>query len=107
MPIFDESELSAAERAAKAVDASKRRVNMAFNAFVQSYKREFDAFWRSEGNTPQEMAAAWGTQCMALFAKSAATRDFLLALDPACLDESYTATPLPVTPNSDGTVTLG
>lgn len=69
-------------------------------------KRAFDLFWRNDRATPQEIAAALGTNAAAVFDTHAATVQFLLGRDPTLLSpEDYTP-PLPYQWNADGSMTL-
>lgn len=89
------------------VAASKGRIENTFRAFLQAYRTEFDMFWRNPNCTPQVMATAWGTDGAKLFTNSAITKAYLLQISPNCLPNDYLNTPLPVTLNPDGTVTVG
>lgn len=69
-------------------------------------KRAFDLFWRNDRATPQEIAAALGTNAATVFDAHAATVQFLLARDSTLLSpEDYTP-PLPYQWNPDGSMTL-
>lgn len=94
------------ESAAVDVKTSKRAYNLIFESLLANYKREFDKFWRNPNYTAVEMAAAWGTSAAALFARSAATKAYLLAVSPGCLTEEYLDPLMEITDNGDGTVTL-
>ena len=105
MAIFDSLNLTPVDRAAAAL---KNRMVMSVTQFVKQYQNAFDAIWnRTDGIEPQAILDAFGTDAAELFSKSAATRDYILALDANLLPEAYRAPPLPVTINSDGTVSVG
>jgi hypothetical protein len=69
-----------------------------FKGFVLAYKRSFDAFWRHPTLTPQEINDAWGTEALKLFQRSAATRDYIVLVDPTALTSDYIDPPLPFAP---------
>jgi len=101
MPPFDEAEKTPEQHAGEAVVTSKSTINAVVRGFVESYKREFNIFWRNPNSTPHQMADAWGTTALDMFQKSALTRAYLLAIDSTSLNDpqdDYINTPLPVTP---------
>ncbi len=101
MPVFETPALTPEEIAAKAVLQAKMRINGQVMQYVRAYMKEFDSFWRNPQCTPEQMATAWGTECLAMFTKSAATKAYLLSLDANCLDHpelDYINAPLPVNP---------
>ena len=75
--------------------------NQTFQAFVMSYKRGFDSFWRNPQFTPQQMAEAWGVQGLTLFINSGATKDYILAIDSNALTQDYSDPPLTWQPEMD------
>lgn len=89
------------------VNGSKNRTGLIFEAFKESYIREFNSFWNNpEGYTPIEMAAAWGADAALLFQNSTLTRNYLLSVDPNCLNNLNMNVPYDITINKDGTVTV-
>ena len=76
-------------------------------SFVAIKAREaFSSFWRNESATPAEIAAALGTNAAAVFARHAATVQYLLTQSPGVLaPEDYTP-PIPYRLETDGSLTI-
>ena len=103
MSLFNEEAVTAVKEA----NASKKRTSAVFTFFVESYKAEFNAFWRNQqGFTPQEMATAWGTDGALLFSNSSQTLSYINSIDSTALDGFDLNVPYDVTINQDGTVTV-
>ena len=97
MEIFDTA-LPTQALAAQKANQSKGRINFTFATLVKSYKREFDAFWRDPQCTPQQMAEAWGTDCLELFTNSGETCTYILTIDPDALPVEYQTPLMPYQP---------
>lgn len=93
--------------AENAVAQSKQALNVMFQAFVRAYKCEFDTFWRNPQFTPQQMAEAWGVQGLTLFQNSAATKGYILTIDPTALTAEYIDPPQPITFEMDNGAPTG
>lgn len=78
--------------------AENKMIKLVFDGFVMSYKRSFDAFWRHPTLTPQEIAETWDTEALKLFQRSAATKNYILFVEPDALTEDYIEPLLPVAP---------
>ena len=91
---------------AQEVDLQKGSVNLAFDAFVQSYLKSFDAIWRNPEFTPSEIITEWGTDAAVLFQRSTKTRDFIDDVSPGTLDPDFFVVPYTVTINADGSATV-
>lgn len=76
----------------------KNQVVSAMNSFVRQYKAGFDLLWKNQKATPQEILDAIGADGVELFTKSAATRDYILSVNPDLLPVQYQSPPLPVEP---------
>lgn len=96
MALFNEPTIQ--ELAIKQVLQDKKDLELSFARFLSDYKRKFNAFWNHPTITPQQMADAWGIEALAMFTKSAATKAYLLTVDPDCLEVEYQTTPQTVTP---------
>lgn len=94
MTIFTTEQLTPAERIAKEI---KTLGNLMFSGTVRSYMSQFDKFWRNPEATPQEVAVAYGTDCLKLFMTTEALRQAIVAVDPNALPPEYQGAQLPYT----------
>jgi hypothetical protein len=100
-------QLTPQQEAIKFAELSARRSTAQFEQVRRAFMREFDEFWFSEKYTPQQAADAFGNECLTLFIRSAATRDYLIAIKPDCLEQKYLSTPMPWQPETINDVPTG
>lgn len=72
-----------------------RSIERFANAYIEGWKQ---VWARTDGITPQQVIDQFGTQAALMFARSAATRDYILSTRPDLLPEEYRAPAAPVTP---------
>ena len=73
---------------------------------AEKARKAFNLLWRNEAATPAEIAAALGTNAAAVFARHAATVQYLLTQSPGVLaPEDYTP-PIPYRLETDGSLTI-
>lgn len=74
---------------------------------VETQINTFDLVWRNTYATPQEILNELGGDAAELFQHAAALVQCILTVNPTALTEAQWKPPVTVTPNPDGTVTLG
>lgn len=98
MSAFEEIPLTSAQKAVLYVSKNVKERKAVFDFILERFKTFYDGFWFSPDYSPQEINAVYDTKALNLFTNSKRTKDYLLSVDPNCLEDKYINPPLPAVP---------